>query len=395
MDGFVCHVRVGSVLIGGADKKSAGDLFSDWAACIAFAPRQVRPERSHNPRPKFPPTFAGSSQQHTGHGITVVEPSPFALLFTLGGRDACREFFRYPPPCSFAHLAPIPLMTQPSPPTPPVGSDIDQIASRLVNWFAGKSSCGVALSGGVDSAVAAAAAWRALGESAFAFTAVSASLAAEEREWAANTARQIGIRHIELATDELQRADYRANRADRCFHCKTTLYETARQQFGDAVVLANGANLDDVGDFRPGMQAATEHRVDSPLIECEIDKATVRELAQHWQLQVWDKPASPCLSSRIAYGVEVTAERLAMIEQAERCLRRHGFGPHRVRFHAGQLARLELQEPDIARLADGPLRAEIDAELKSLGFRFVCVELSSFVSGSLNQLVLSAKSSAV
>jgi len=245
----------------------------------------------------------------------------------------------------------------------------------------------VALSGGVDSAVVASAAQRVLGDASMAFTAVSPSLAAEERQRAQKTARQIGIRHVEVMTDEHLRAAYRANNSDRCFHCKSTLYETARSQFGESTVLLNGSNLDDLGDFRPGMQAATQFGVQSPLIDCRIDKAGVRGIAQEWDLDVWDKPASPCLSSRIAYGVEVTPERLAMVERAERLLASLEFGPHRVRFHAGELARLEIQANDFSRLVDPKLRNQLDQQLKEIGFRFVSVELTELVSGSLNQLV--------
>ena len=263
----------------------------------------------------------------------------------------------------------------------------DSPINRLVDWFSNCTQCAVALSGGVDSAVVAAAAQRTLGSAAMAFTAVSPSLAAEERERAQQTAAQIGIRHVELMTDEHLREAYRANNSDRCFHCKSTLYETAKHQFGPSIWLLNGANLDDVGDFRPGMKAASDFGVRSPLLESKIDKAAVREIARAWALEVWDKPASPCLSSRIAYGVEVTPERLAMVEQAERLLNSLGFGPHRVRFHAGDLGRLEIQATDFARLADATLRDQLDRTMKEIGFRFVAVELSQLVSGSLNQLV--------
>lgn len=258
---------------------------------------------------------------------------------------------------------------------------------RLLDWFSDTTECAVALSGGVDSAVVAAAAQRTLGEAAIAFTAVSPSLAEDERHRAKETARQIGIRHLEIQTDEHLNEAYRANNSDRCFHCKSTLYAAAQEQLGTSTRLLNGANLDDVGDFRPGMTAARQFGVRSPLLECHIDKAGVREIAKKWGLEVWDKPASPCLSSRVAYGVEVTPERLSMIERAERLLTTLGFGPHRVRFHDGNLARLEIQSTDFGRLVDPEFRDQLHRQMRDIGFRFVAVELAEFVSGSLNQLV--------
>jgi uncharacterized protein len=265
--------------------------------------------------------------------------------------------------------------------------EMHSVEERLLAWFKDVSSCAVALSGGVDSAVVAASAYRAVGDCALAFTAVSPSLAADELAWAERTASHVGIRHVAMPTDEHLREAYRRNGSDRCFHCKSTLYETARLRFGEETWLLNGANLDDLGDFRPGMQAATDFGVRSPLIECQIGKSDVRELAKHWGLEAWDKPASPCLSSRIAYGVEVTPERLAMVEAAECFLRESGFGPHRVRLHSGEMARLEIQPEDFSRLTDATDRGLLDSRLKAIGFRFVAVELASFESGSLNQLI--------
>jgi uncharacterized protein len=149
-------------------------------------------------------------------------------------------------------------------------------------------------------------------------------------------------------------------------------------------VLANGANLDDRGDYRPGMRAAAEHRVVSPLLECGFTKADVRELAAHWELPVWDKPASPCLSSRVAYGQEVTPERLAMIDHAEAALRDLGLRELRVRYHGGDLARIEVPAAELPRLASPEVAAKLATRLKSLGFRYVTMDLEGFRSGSLN-----------
>ena len=181
----------------------------------------------------------------------------------------------------------------------------------------------MAFSGGVDSAVVAKAAQFALGDRAVAVTGASASLAEGELEAARQLAREIGIRHEVLATGEFNDPNYTANPANRCYFCKTELYEQIEPlaQKARTGVIVNGANLDDAGDWRPGTAAAGEHQVRSPLAECGFTKADVRALAAKWQLSVSDKPASPCLSSRVAYGEEVTPERLQMIDCAEQLLR--------------------------------------------------------------------------
>jgi len=187
-------------------------------------------------------------------------------------------------------------------------------------------SCAVAFSGGVDSAVVAKGAAVALGERAVAVTGASASLASGEREQAEELARLIGIRHLVIDTHEFDCDDYARNAPDRCFHCKTELYSRLAELLPRLGVQAivNGANADDLGDYRPGMQAAANHRIVSPLADCGLTKADVRQLAADWGLPVWDKPATPCLSSRIAYGERVTPERLAMIDRAEQYLRTLG-----------------------------------------------------------------------
>ena len=250
-------------------------------------------------------------------------------------------------------------------------------------------SCAVAFSAGVDSTVVAKGAQLALGDRAVAVTGVSASLAEGELEEARQLARQIGIRHVEIATGEFARSDYTRNAPDRCYHCKTELYtqlDGLAAKLGVQVVL-NGANRDDAGDYRPGMIAASEHSVRSPLLECGFTKEDVRALAAEWNLPVWDKPASPCLSSRVAYGEEVTPERVAMIDRAERLLRAHGFRTARVRYHKGDLARVEVPLADLPRLCEDELRELVTRELHSLGFKFITLDLEGFRSGSLNSLV--------
>lgn len=264
---------------------------------------------------------------------------------------------------------------------------IEDVASRLIERIRGYGSVAVAFSGGVDSAVVAKAAVEGLADRAVAVTAVSPSLAASERQIARQEAAAIGITHVELQTDEFNRPEYRRNAGDRCFYCKDTLYsltESQLERLGVACIV-NGANTDDQGDHRPGMQAAADHSVHSPLIQEGIDKATVRRLARFWQLSVAEKPASPCLSSRIAYGVEVTHERVARVEQAEAFLRQlTGIDELRVRHEANDLARIEVPVAQVARLTESDHRQQITDHLKSLDFRFVTLDLEGFRSGSLN-----------
>ncbi|MCG8448455.1 MAG: ATP-dependent sacrificial sulfur transferase LarE [Pirellulales bacterium] len=260
---------------------------------------------------------------------------------------------------------------------------------QLVQLIAELPSCLVAFSGGVDSAVVAKAAQLALGERALAVTGVSASLAEGELEIAKRVAQSIGIRHETLATDELNDPEYLQNDPQRCRHCKTELY-TQLRRWGDRrgfQVLLNGANADDQEDFRPGMQAASEHDVRSPLLECGIDKQGVRRIAQLWNLEVWDKPATPCLSSRVVYGLEITPERLARIDAAEQVLHGLGLGNVRVRYHHDDLARLEVDVSDLSRLSEEKTRLHVARRLRELGFRYITVDLEGFRTGSFQQLV--------
>lgn len=265
----------------------------------------------------------------------------------------------------------------------------DSVADRLVAKLSELDSCLIAFSGGVDSAVVAKAAQLALGDQTVAVTGVSASLASGELEVAQRIAAAIGIRHETVATDEFSRVGYLENQPNRCWHCKTELYEQLGQlgkQLGIETIV-NGANADDTGDFRPGMKAAAEHEVRSPLVECGIDKATVRQIAQSWALEVWNKPATPCLSSRVVYGLDVTTERLQRIDAAEQLLRELGFEAVRVRYHHDDLARLEVNIDELPRLCEPDQRSEIATRLRELGFRYVTIDLEGFRSGSFQQLV--------
>lgn len=265
--------------------------------------------------------------------------------------------------------------------------DLDRKRDALLERLAGYGRVAVAFSGGVDSVVVAKAAQVACGDRAVAVTAVSDSLASGELDEAREMAERIGIRHRVLKTREFDNPDYVRNASNRCYFCKTELYTRLESLLPELEcdVIANGANLDDRGDYRPGMQAASEHAVRSPLIEAGLTKADVRELAKAWDLPVWDKPASPCLSSRLAYGVAVTPERVQRVDEAERFLRETlGLRELRVRHEQNDLARIELPPPALPRLADAALRDAISKRMHELGFRYVTLDLDGFRSGSMN-----------
>jgi len=261
---------------------------------------------------------------------------------------------------------------------------------QLLEFFRPLPRCVIAFSGGVDSAVVAKAAALELGPAALAVTAQSASLASGELEAAIDLAKLIGIEHQIVQTQEFASANYVMNGPDRCYHCKSELYtqldQLCQDLAGDSVVV-NGANQEDLGDFRPGLAAAKEHGVQSPLADFGFSKADVRSLAAEWELPVWDKPASPCLSSRIAYGEEVTPERVAMVDAAEQALRALGLKEVRVRYHRGDLARLETPLSALPQLTSEPTRRELIAKIKAAGFKFITLDLEGFRSGSLNSLV--------
>lgn len=268
-----------------------------------------------------------------------------------------------------------------------VATEIELKRDRLIKVLRGYGRVAVALSAGVDSTLVAKAAQIACGADAVAVTAVSSSLAAGERDVAAEMAKAIGIRHIVVETQEFSDPNYLRNPVNRCYFCKTELY-TRLSALAPSLgidVLVNGANLDDQGDYRPGMQAAAEFQVRSPLIEAGFTKGDVRELARLWELPVWDKPATPCLSSRIAYGVEVTPERVRRIDEAEAFLRQLlDLRELRVRCEANELARIEVPVDAVNLLTSPALRDKVCDKLRALGFRYVTVDLGGFRSGSMN-----------
>ncbi len=267
--------------------------------------------------------------------------------------------------------------------------DLAAKRDRLLAVLGGLPGVAVAFSGGIDSTVVANAAFLALGDRAVAVTADSPSVARTELADARRLAALIGVRHVVVPTHEFANADYQRNGGDRCYFCKNELYSVVERHLPDlgVPVVASGANLDDLGDYRPGLTAAAEHGVRHPLQEAGFTKADVRALARAWGLPTWDKPASPCLSSRLAPGLAVTPERTRRVEDAEAVLRSLGLRECRVRYHEGDLARVEVPPADVPRLAADAVRGDLSKALHALGFKYVTLDLDGFRSGSLNDLV--------
>ena len=269
-----------------------------------------------------------------------------------------------------------------------VESDSLQKQERLFAALRGIDSLLVAFSGGADSAYLAWAAHQVLGQRALAVTALSASFSRHDREQAEAFVRSSGVRHQFIETHEFQNPLYVANNADRCYHCKDELFDRmallAKESNFSAI--AYGINADDTRDFRPGQRAAKEHSVLAPLADAGLTKIEIRALAKAAGYPLWDRPAAPCLSSRVEYGRTVTREVLSQVEQAEESLRQLGFRELRVRHH-GQLARVELARTELPRALAVDMLDAISAALKKAGFEYVTLDCTGFRSGSMNAIL--------
>jgi uncharacterized protein len=244
----------------------------------------------------------------------------------------------------------------------------------------------VAYSGGADSAYLAWAAREALGDDALAVTADSASIPASHKRDAEAFVRQFGIRHEYVETREFENPDYVKNDANRCFHCKDELFtvlDRVVSERGGATVVY-GVNKDDLGDYRPGQRAAKLHSVKAPLVDADLTKSEIRELSRRAGLPTWDRPAAACLSSRIPYGTPVTIENIRMVEVGEEELKGLGFRQFRTRFH-GELVRIEIAREELPKALDPEMARRFTAIFKSLGYKYVTLDLEGYRQGSLNE----------
>ena len=270
---------------------------------------------------------------------------------------------------------------------------LEQKTKKIKSLILEMDSALVAFSGGVDSTLVLALAHDVLGKKALAVTAQSASMPDREMKACHQLAKEIGVKHLVVKTEEMSNPNYRANPANRCYHCKTELYSSLKKvaQQENILNILNGTNTDDLGDYRPGLDSAREQGVRSPLVEAGFNKQEVRELSRMMELSIWNKPAMACLSSRIPYGQPVTLEKLAMIEQAEDLLLSLGFTQVRVR-HLGTLARIELDKNEMPRYQnDKSVQKAVEEKLRALGFNSVVLDPEGYRMGSLNSALLEYK----
>lgn len=269
---------------------------------------------------------------------------------------------------------------------------LEEKERKLEELLKSMASVVVAFSGGVDSSYLAYKAHEVLGSKALAVTAESPSVPSQQRRMAAEIVRQTGIAHRIIHSKELERAEYSANPSNRCYFCKDELYtrlQSVAGEFGAAMIL-DGFNTDDLGDFRPGRKAGEEHHVRSPLLEAGLNKEEIRELSRRAGLPTADQPASACLSSRFPYGVAITEEKLRMVDQGEEALREMGFRIFRVRHHEN-LVRIELGPEDLTKALNPEMARKLSSQFKSLGYKYVTLDLEGYRTGSANEVLDSFK----
>lgn len=270
---------------------------------------------------------------------------------------------------------------------------LEQKTEKIKSLLGEMDSALIAFSGGVDSTLVLALAYQVLGKKALGVTAQSASVPDREMQASLQLAQEIGARHLVIKTQEMSNPEYRANPANRCYHCKTELYSSLKKvaQQENISHILNGINTDDLGDYRPGIDSAREQGIRSPLVEAEFSKQDIRKLSRMMGLSIWNKPAMACLSSRIPYGQSVTPEKLSIIEQAEDLLLALGFEQVRVRHH-GDLARIELGKDEMFRYSDNETTQQTVQEMfKRLGFETVVLDPEGYRMGSLNSALETKK----
>jgi len=268
----------------------------------------------------------------------------------------------------------------------PEEADLSEFYLKLQSKIKEMGSVLVAYSGGIDSTLVLKVAFTVLGDRAAGVTALSPAYASSELEETISLAKTIGVSHFLIHTDQLQNKDYAQNDLNRCYFCKHELYEQLSKMAKEKgyQCVANGTNLDDLDDIRPGLQAAKDFSVRSPLLDTQMTKSDVRRLSQWLSLPNWDKPADACLASRIPYGVTVTRGRLNQIETAEALLQGEGFQQFRARYH-GDLIRIEVAQEEMSRWSDSGLRLRLSKGLKEIGFTYITMDLEGYRKGRMNE----------